>query len=100
MGAANRKSMMLAPSRPGSFGLGYFLKYSEAARLGPMPSGSIAAISDGLRPDHPAGTLCDALKPRTLPPGHAAATAHRYISTPSRNEFDGTARTTGRSLAS
>jgi len=68
--------MMLRPSSPGSFGDGYFLKYSEAARLGPMPSGSIAASSAGERPYQPAGTLWLLLKPRTLPPGHAAATAH------------------------
>ena len=36
--------------------------------------------------------MCELVKPRTGPPGQAAATAHWYISTPSRNEFDGTPR--------
>src|ERR687896_2418452 len=92
--------MMFWPSRPGSFGNGYLLKYSDAARLGPIPSGSGAAICEGLRPYQPAATGCVLLKPATLPPGHSAATLHRYISTPSRNELEGTLRTIGVSLCS
>src|SRR5262245_22687025 len=91
--------MMLWPSWPGSFGDGNCLKYCEAARLGPIPSGSIAAICEGVRPYQPASTLWLLLKPRTDPPGHCAATAQRYSSHPSRNEFEGTLRTTGVSLS-
>jgi hypothetical protein len=40
------------------------------------------------------------VKPFTDPPGHADATAQRYMMTPSRNESEGTARTTGVSLSS
>src|SRR5438093_2011890 len=90
--------MMLLPSRPGSLGSGYCLKYCEAARLGPMPSGSMAAICAGDSPYHPGCTVWVSLKPRTVPPGHSAATEQRYMSTPSRKDFEGTPRTTGCSL--
>src|SRR6266545_2251936 len=99
-GAANRKSMILTPSSPGAFGDGYFLKYSDAARLGPIPSGSIAATCAGERPYQPALIGCDELNPCTEPPGQSPGLAHRYISTPSRSESDGTDRVTGRSLFS
>ena len=71
--------MMFWPSRPGSLGDGYWLKYCIAARLGPMPSGSSAAMSAGVIPYQPAGTLWLRVKPCTEPPGQAAATAQRYI---------------------
>ena len=91
--------MMFTPSRPGSFGLGNWRKYWEPAVLGPMPRGSMAAIWAGVRPYQPGCTVWVLLNPRTEPPGHWAAVAHRYTSTPSRNEFEGTARSTGRSLS-
>src|SRR5688500_8771616 len=88
------------PSRPGSFGRGYFLKWSETARLGPMPSGSSAAISAGVNPYRPAGIACASVNPRTVPPGHADGTAQVYTRTPSRRLEDGTARSSGSSLSS
>src|SRR5262249_50864146 len=91
----NRNAAMLFVSRPGSFGAGYCLKYCEATRLGPTRRGSSAATSEGVIPNQPAGTVCVALKPLTLPPGQAAAESHRYMITPSRDEFEGAARVTG-----
>src|ERR1700741_551117 len=91
--------MMLWPSSPGSLGDGKPRKYCDAAWLGPMPSGSVAAICAGVRPYQPASMLWVLLKPRTVVAGHCAGVPQRYCSTPSRNELEGTERTTGDSLS-
>jgi hypothetical protein len=92
--------MRLMPSFPGSFGSGYWLKYSDSATFGPMPRGSRAAIWAGVRPYIPAGTVCVPWSPVTLSPGHSAGFSHGYTSTPSLNDPEGTSSAIGLSLCS
>ena len=67
---------MLLGRWPGSLGDGYCAKYRDAARLGPIRNGSRAAMSAGVIPYHPFGTVWLLLNPRTVPPGQSAATVH------------------------
>ena len=67
---------MLLARWPGSFGAGYWPKYCDAAPARADPQRIDGGDVGGVMPYQPDGTVCVLAKPRTGPPGQAAATAH------------------------